>query len=622
MPLISQDTVRRIKDEVQVSAVLEWLDVHMVSTNKAFCPLCADKDSRHPGMSFDDARGMWHCFVHDGGGDVISFVQEYYGVSFTEAVELIATKFGIEVKYDEDGKSEEERTRNASMISALKCAQEIFISQRKSQEYESFVNGRKLTQDAQDRFGVGMSRAKWANAVVKRLSDKYDADILIGCGLCTKGNDGKLHLRYRDRVTFPIRNASGTIVGFGGRDVTGHANGKYINTNETPLFHKRDILYGLDTARRAISKSSDVIVCEGYMDTIALQTHGFENAVGAMGTAVTEENLRYLARSVDRIYICLDADEAGQKSAARVASKIPSNYAPSVLVVTLPRRMAKDPDEWFNQAGMDTTSFQEHIDKAIPLFLFCVRGAVSADVRQILAMTRGLVPTDQARITELRRAVMDKADKVIVPNVDRIRHDEMMPIADWLVRMTGVPESAETVTTRWVGSRKRTTPRSKKSDNGSLSDAVTKKTPSAEDRLLYVAYNQHDDASDVLTAVLDSEFGEYIDNMTTSPVRRNLLYKEMGCVDKNVLWDILDTDERNELTRVIAVCDGALNVPVPKQRMQDTAWEAMAQAMRRAVHDAEQSPIPDFMSLIRLRQQLTKAEALAKGSDASTSSAQ
>lgn len=611
MALISQETVRRIKDEVRVSDVLEWLDAHVVGTNKAFCPLCADKDSRHPGMSFDDGRGMWHCFVHDGGGDVITLVQECYGVSFTEAVELMATRFGIEVKYDEDDVTGEERTRNASMLSALGDAQGMFIGQRESSAFATFVRERHLTQAALDRFGIGMSCAGWAEAVVKRLSDRYDADVLVGCGLCTKGDDGRLLLRYRDRVTFPIRNASGTIVGFGGRDTTGRARGKYINTNETPLFHKRDVLYGLDTARRAMSKSRSVIVCEGYMDVVALQTHGFENAVGAMGTAVTEGNLRHLARSVDIVYLCLDSDEAGRRSATRVASKMPVGYTPSVLVVTLPRKVSKDPDEWFNRAGMDAKSFQERLDMAVPLYLFCVRGAVSADVRRILAMTRGDVPTDRARLAELRRAVMDEADKVIVPNADRIGHDEMVSIADWLVRMTGVPESAETVMARWVGGGRRMS-RDKATDDAS-GNGVTRTSPSAEDLLLYAAYERRDDASDVLTSILDTEFGEHIDAMTTSPARRSLLYKEMGCADRDALWDVLEPCERDELTRVIAVSGGSLPHPLPRTRVREIAWEAMALAMRRLVHDAERSPTPDFTSLIRLRQRLAKAEAKAKG---------
>lgn len=613
MPLISQETVKKIKNEIQISAVLKWLDVHVVGNNKAFCPLCTDKNSRHPGLSFDDSLGVWHCFVHDAGGDVITLVQEYYGVSFTEAVELIAAKFDVEVKYDKDNISKEEQTKNALMIRALAYAQEIFIRQRKSKEYKNFINSRKLSQEAQDRFGIGMSCAKWSKAAVNRLTDKFDCETLINCGLCTKDKNGNLRLRYRDRATFPIKNPSGTIIGFGGRDITGHTNAKYINTNETPLFHKKNILYGLNTARRAISKSRSVIICEGYMDTIALQTHGFENAVGAMGTAVTEENLCYLSRIVDSLYLCLDADEAGLRSAMRVVSKIPSNYSPSILVITIPREISKDPDEWFNQAEQNTESFQKLIDSAIPLFFFCVRNTTIDDIKKIEDIKNNQDSINQTKLTELRRSIINNTNKIIMSNIEKIRRDEIVLIADWLIKTTGIPESVETVIAKWIGGRKNSL-QNKKINKNSSSEEIIKQQPLAEDVLLFAAYNQPNDVSNVLTTILNSEFGDYVSNMMTKDIYQNILYKEMGCTDKDVLWNILDTEEKNELSRIITQCSCSSKLISFKQ-IQNIAWKIISQAIRKTIDNTEKQPMLDFTKLIKLRQQLKKVELLAKGEE-------
>ena len=178
-----------------------------------------------------------------------------------------------------------------------------------------------------------------------------------------------LHCRW----TVPIRSISGQLVAFGGRGVTGRSPAKYKNSPETELFKKGSVLYGMNVARREISRKKAAILCEGYMDTIALHQHGFPNAIGAMGTAVTMRNLTLLSRTADVLYVSLDADKAGVQAAGRIARNIPEGLRMDVRAIEMPLDVAKDPDEWFNQAGRTPEEYETLLRSATPIFLFCAR---------------------------------------------------------------------------------------------------------------------------------------------------------------------------------------------------------------------------------------------------------
>lgn len=658
MPRISKETIQRVKAEVSLSNIFDWLDVHTVGTNKAFCPLCTDKDSRRPGMSYDDARGLWHCFVHDGGGDSIEFVKQYFGVSFTEAVERIAGRFGIPVTYDDDGLTQEERSHNEGVMSALDDAQELFIRQRTITKFKQFRQERSLTDEAIDRFGIGYSDSIRAGETIRTLLKNHTRQELLDAGLVAEargygsGQDG-LYLRYEDRVTFPIRNAAGTIVGFGGRDTTGNAKAKYLNTAESGMFRKRELLYGMDTARRAISKTGSVIICEGYMDVIALQTHGFENAVGAMGTAVTAENLRRLARTVDRIVLSLDADEAGQRAAARTASHVPAGYKPTISVLTIPRDRAKDPDEFFNMANGTTDEFAGFITDATPLYLFCAKSATADEMRRIANIMNDADgdpstnnETDATnRLFELRRTAYRKVTDVVMQNAGRIHNDELRLMASWFVQATGVMSTTDRVATAWLSTT--TKARSGNKTNGvrNASDAAvrqptqmqsvataegidkanaTGKIPHAErpisaitksqgDRLLWMAYANRDDTSEALTAALDSDCADAIDGIMGSDARQALLYKIVGMQSEQGLWDLLTPTERDALSAAVSTHGNMHKDVINRRDIDECIWQLMAGTLRERIRREQNAPQPDFERLIADRQLLQRAEARAKG---------
>lgn len=614
MARISADTIRRIREEVPMSGILSWLGVRTSGANKAFCPLCRDKDSRHPGMVYDDARGTWHCFVHGDGGDAIDLVREYYGMSFSQAIEAIAARFGIEVSYDDDGASAEDRARLGRLIELHRVLEGIFVSQRVSPKFAGFVSERRLSQEAIDRFGIGMSDARWARAAVDRLRDRFSDDDIVASGTCFRTDDGRLVLRWRDRVTFPIRNASGTIVAFGGRDVTGRARGKYVNSPETPLFHKGSVLYGYDTARRAISKARTAMVCEGYMDTIALQTHGFENAVGAMGTAVTERDLVTLSRDADRIVISLDADQPGRAAAARVLDRLPMGFPASVSVMLMPQDEAKDADEWLNQRGLPADGIQRLVDESVPLYRFCLSGEVSRQLSVLSDPASG----DDERVAARHDAELG-AMRLARRCAGKASLDEMTATARWFVGAAGLQEQPEAVAARWIregaasgrhGVVEVPTRGATRASAGSggAGDGVAQ--PGAPDdgigdlldALVWKAYANPSDTGDALSAVMDAGFSDEVSSIVSGDdVRSVLLAKALGSMGHEALADAMLPEERAMLDRIQSA-----HMDEPSD--YDTALALCKRIVRHAVEAGIDADGDDFAAKIRARQRLESLE--------------
>lgn len=614
MARISAGTIRRIREDVPMSSVLEWLGVRTSGVNKAFCPLCHDKDSRHPGMVYDDARGTWHCFVHGDGGDAIDLVREYYGMSFAQAVEAIASKFGIEVSYDDDGTSDAERARLGRLVELHRMLGEIFTKQRVSPKFAGFVSSRNLSQDAIDRFGIGMSDARWASTAVSRLRARFSDDDIVASGACFRTNDGQLVLRWRDRVMFPIRNGGGTIVAFGGRDVTGRARGKYVNSPETPIFHKGSVLYGYDTARRAISKERVAIVCEGYMDTIALQTHGFENAVGAMGTAVTERDLVTLSRDADRIVISLDADEPGRAAAARVLDRIPMGFASSVSVMLMPLDKAKDADEWLNQRGLPADGIRRLVDDAVPLYRFCLSNAIDRQVT-ILSDPQS---DDDARVTA-RSDALREATRLARRCGGKVSLDEMTVTARWLVRTIGTQEQPEALAAAWIreassGAGRKAGVIAVPTARGLVRNDVTAgvghddATASHDyndialllDSLVWMAYENPSDVGDALATLMDAGFSDEVSSLVSEHGTRGvLLAKELGAMGHEALAGMLSSDERELL-------DGALAGHSDEPSDYDAALGLCKRIVGAIIGGGVSDGDGDFATKIRTRQRMER----------------
>lgn len=633
MPRISETTLARIKNEIPISSVLEWCGVQTSGINKAFCPLCKDKDSRHPGMVYDDTTNTWHCFVHNGGGDAIEFVRQLKGETFSQAVEDLAHQFNIDIIYDEqDSRQAALSATRSQLIAVHKTLNEIFVKQRVSPKFKQFVSDRQLSDDAVSMFSIGMSDARWTDAAVKRLQVQFDDKTIIDSGVCYQGRDGRLWLRWQDRVMFPIRNASGIIVAFGGRDITGTAKGKYINSKDTLIFHKKNILYGFDTARQAIAKTHKAIVCEGYMDTIALQSHGFRNAVGAMGTAVTSDDLVKLSQHADTIVIALDADKAGRDAAARVLKTTPKNLKASISVMQMPLDKAKDADEWLNQKHYPAEDLQKLIDNAIPLYLFCLENAVS---EQLSAYRIANSENAKAQAVHEMYAI---ASRFAEQNAGSIDMNILLLSASWLIQQTHSIEQPDMLAASWLrgaadsrvsGSYSNQSQQGQNANNQRTNGNADRKpavnadsNPSGKDaaqhpdsqdvilykRLIWHAYYHAQRVGKMLTDLMDNGFDDEIGNLMMGSHPLQVLLMSVlsnGIEGQDVLESQLDDESKKIL----------MKIRYDYQDESDDAdadWAVCKDYVRYAMNHNLQKlkQADDFSSMIKNRQKTVKLEQL------------
>lgn len=289
--------------------------------------LCPFHEERSPSFHVTPAKGFYHCFGCQEGGDVIDFVMKTDMVTFAEAVEKLAGRYGVTLRYTEGGAGRaSQQGLRTRLIEANTVAAEFFakgLQDPSAEPARQFLTERNLIDDAQ-AFGVGFARPGWDNLVKTLRAAGFSEDEMITAGLAIKGNRGPYD-RFRGRIIWPIRDLSGQVVGFGARRIMADDEGpKYLNTPETPVYHKSQVLYGVDLARKQIARSQQVVVVEGYTDVMACHLAGVDTAVATCGTAFGEEHVKVLRRLLldqdehrGEVIFTFDSDEAGRKAALR-----------------------------------------------------------------------------------------------------------------------------------------------------------------------------------------------------------------------------------------------------------------------------------------------------------------
>jgi DNA primase len=294
--------------------------------------LCPFHDEKTPSFHVTPSRGFYHCFSCQEGGDVITFVQKIEGVGFAEAVERLAGRFGVELRYDDDGGRGSQPRRppgqRARLVEANRLAAEFYADQLLSQDAtvgRAFLTERGFDRSHADQFGIGFA-PRSGDALYKHLRQKgFSNEELTVAGLVGTSGRGPYD-RFRGRLLWPIRELSGDVVGFGARRIfdDDRIDAKYLNTPETPLYKKSQVLYGVDLARREIARASQAVVVEGYTDVMACHLAGVSTAVATCGTAFGDEHGRILRRIMGdhedfpgEVIFTFDGDEAGQKAALR-----------------------------------------------------------------------------------------------------------------------------------------------------------------------------------------------------------------------------------------------------------------------------------------------------------------
>ena len=280
-----------------------------------FMGLCPFHTEKSPSFTVSPVKQFYHCFGCGQHGNAIGFLMAYAGMGYVEAVKDLAAGAGMTVPEDASRqRPKEEMEREQDLYSLVERAMEFYRAElKKSEKAIAYLKGRGLTGEIAARFRIGYAPEDWQG--LKAAFAEYDDNALVDAGLVIAG-DGKRYDRFRDRVMFPIFNARGAAIGFGGR-VLGEGEPKYLNSPETALFEKGRELYGVVQAREAMRSSSRVLVVEGYMDVVALAQFGVGYAVATLGTATTPTHVSKLLRLADEIVFCFDGDAAGRKAAWR-----------------------------------------------------------------------------------------------------------------------------------------------------------------------------------------------------------------------------------------------------------------------------------------------------------------
>lgn len=407
-----------IDDLVQRADIVEVVGSRVPLTKagreyKARCPFHSEKT---PSFWVSPQKGFYHCFGCGAHGTALGFLMEFERLDFPVAVEELARSLGVEVPH-----TDSERASTEPLFTVLEKAAHLYRQALRDHPAAiDYLRGRGLDGDTAREFGIGYAPAGWDTLLASMGTTETDRQHLLAAGLVIARDTGGFYDRFRERIMFPIRDARGRVIAFGGR-IIASGEPKYLNSPETPLFHKGRELYGLYEARRAVRKLERVLVVEGYMDVVMLAAHGIRNAVGTLGTATTTEHLRRLFGVTEEIVFCFDGDRAGRDAAWRaLQTSLPLlQDGRQIRFLLLPDN--EDPDSLVRGEGAQ--AFSERIGTSMPLSRFMLD-----------SLTRDLELdnlADKARLTALAKPLLAQLPDGVYREL----------LAEELARCVGLPRS-------------------------------------------------------------------------------------------------------------------------------------------------------------------------------------
>ena len=374
MALIPQSFIADLLNRVDIVDVVGQ-HVKLKKAGANYQGLCPFHSEKSPSFSVSPTKQFYHCFGCGAHGSAISFMMEYSGLGYLDAIEELARSAGLDVPREERTANDVARQQQAMALSeVMSSAADWYRQQLKnSTRAVEYLKGRGLTGEIAKRYGLGYAPDGWQGleAVFGPYGNDEVAKTLVEGGLLIQGEQSegapvKRYDRFRDRVMFPIRNPKGQTIGFGGR-ILDQGEPKYLNSPETPLFSKGNTLYGLFEARQAIRAQEFVLVCEGYMDVVALAQLGFPNAVATLGTACTANHVRMLLRQTDKVVFSFDGDSAGQRAQRALEACLPlMSDDKEIRFLFLPTE--HDPDSYVRAYG--APAFEKVIQEAMSISSF------------------------------------------------------------------------------------------------------------------------------------------------------------------------------------------------------------------------------------------------------------
>lgn len=368
MPFYSEDLIEEVRSRNDIVDVISQY-VKLQKRGSTWFGLCPFHNEKTPSFSVSRNKQMFYCFGCGAGGNVITFEMKYQNAGFPEALQMLADRAGMELPRQElSAKDRQRMNRRQNLLDINREAARFYYRKLHTGQGErtlAYFHGRGLTDETIRRFGLGCS-GTYSNELYTYLKQKgYPDELLKDSGLISYREDRGGYDRFWNRAMFPIMDASSKVIGFGGR-VMGDAEPKYLNSPETPIFDKSRNLYGLNYARA--SRRDYMLLCEGYMDVIALHQAGFDNAVASLGTSLTSGHASLLSRYTKEVCLTYDSDGAGVKAALRA---IPILKQAGITAKVVNLKPYKDPDEFIR--GLGAEAYQERIDHAENSFLYEIR---------------------------------------------------------------------------------------------------------------------------------------------------------------------------------------------------------------------------------------------------------
>jgi DNA primase len=390
--------------------------------------LCPFHEERTPSFGIDPVEKLYHCFGCGEGGDVFKFVMETEGLDFAAALESLADRAGVQLEREtEDPRDAERRERRERLYALLERTAAFYVRMLWESDEAAGARGylvgqRGLSEAVLRRFRVGYAPSAWDKVLTASRRAGFSEEELRVAGLAARGREGGIYDRFRGRVMFPLCDTRGRVLGFGARALRDNQQPKYLNSSDGEVYRKGQYVYGGDLARAAAARVSRTVLVEGYTDVIALHQAGMENAVGLMGTALAEGQVKELARLAPTVLFCLDADAAGREAIIRAAQLVTARNG-ELLVVPLP--VGADPADIVLRDGAD--AMRGLLDRAVPFARFEVERTLD----------RGDVTSSGGR----NRALGEVAE-VIRPLVPGILRDEVVKLVSDRLGVT--PELVET----------------------------------------------------------------------------------------------------------------------------------------------------------------------------------
>jgi len=366
--VIPKNFIQDLLNRLDIVDVVErYVPLKKAGANYVAC--CPFHTEKSPSFTVSQTKQFYHCFGCGAHGTAIGFVMEHAGMGYVDAIEELAHNVGLQVPYEHSMSNESSQKIAPDLYEAMLAATNYYRDQLKfSKNAINYLKRRGLSGEIAAKFGIGYAPDGWQN--LNSVFADYQNVMLDEAGLVISGDGDKRYDRFRDRIMFPIINARGQVIGFGGR-VLDKGEPKYLNSPETILFEKGRELYGLYQAQKAIRDIQQVLVVEGYMDVVALAQHGVGYAVATLGTATTPYHIQKLLRLTEHIVFCFDGDKAGQKAAWRALGNALSYLQDGKRISFLFLPVEHDPDSFIREFGKD--SFERCVQDAMPLSSYMLR---------------------------------------------------------------------------------------------------------------------------------------------------------------------------------------------------------------------------------------------------------